>query len=118
MKIIKDINIFLKEDIKGKLKYLANKFYLSESALIYDVYDDKKIKLFEKGFVEDNKDNCYLIIDIKKNNLCEYYNVKNDKIKRLKVKLIQTNIINQISFMFYYCDKLVFFIWYFKMVYS
>ncbi len=81
MKIIKDINIFLKEDIKGKLKYLANKFYLSESTLIYEVYDDKKIKLFEKGFVENNKDNCYLIIDNKKMNLCEYYNVKSDKIK-------------------------------------
>ena len=105
LNIIKNINIFLKDDIQSKLKYLINKFYLSESILIYKI-DDKKIKLFGNEFVKNNKDNYYLIIDNKKINLCEYYNVKNDKMNKLKVKLIQTNVIENMSFIFSDCTSL------------
>jgi len=79
MNIIKEINIFLKDDIKNKLKYLISKFDLS-TTLIYKIDYDKKIKLFGNEFVKNNKDNYYLIIDNKKINLCEYYIVKNEKI--------------------------------------
>ena len=87
MNIIKDINVFLKDDIKNKLKYLVNKFDLS-TTLIYIIGYDKKIKLFGNEFVKNNKDNYYLIIDNKKIYLCEYYNVKNEKKNNLIVKLI------------------------------
>ena len=41
--IIKEINIFLKEDLKNKLKYLVNKyiFYKREYTLIYEIEDKK-----------------------------------------------------------------------------
>jgi len=87
--IIKDMNIFLRDDIKSNLKYLINKFYLSESILIYKIGKNKNINLFGKEFVKNNKDNYYLKIENKKINLCEYYNVKNDKINKLKVRLIK-----------------------------
>jgi len=103
--IIKEIDIFLKDNIKNKFKYLIHKFYLSESTLIYN--NDKKINLFGKEFVEKNKDNYYLIIDNKKINLCEYYNVKSDKMKKLKVRLIQTNTIENMSEMFFGCKSLL-----------
>jgi len=106
MNLIKDINIFLKDDIKNRFKYLINKFYLSESSLKYKI-DDKKIKLFGNEFVKNNKDNYYLIIDNKIINLCEYYNVKNEKINKLIVKLIQKNFIKNMSYMFRDCESLL-----------
>ena len=93
MILIKDINIFIKDGIKGRLKYLISKFSLCESTLIYKIDYNKKIRLFGDEFVKNNKDNYYLIIDNKKINLCEYYNVKNEKMNSLIVKLIQKNII-------------------------
>ena len=38
--------------------------------------------------------------------LCEYYNIKNDKMNKLKVKLIQKNIIKNMSHMFDDCSSL------------
>jgi len=106
LNIIKDNNIFLKDDIKGKLKYLINKFDLS-TTLIYKINYDKKIRLFGNEFVKNNKDNFYLIIDNKKINLCENYNVKIDKINKLKVKLIQANIVKNMGYMFANCSSLL-----------
>ena len=105
MNIIKDINIFLKDDIKSRLKYLINKFDLS-TTLIYKIDNDKKIRLFGNEFVKNNKDNYYLIIDNKKIYLCEYYNVKNEKMNKLIVKLIQKNNVKNMSNMFYNCKSL------------
>ena len=104
--IIKDMNIFLRDDIKSNLKYLINKFYLSESILIYKIGKNKNINLFGKEFVKNNKDNYYLKIENKKINLCEYYNVKNDKINKLKVRLIQKNIAKNMSYIFKGCSSL------------
>ena len=94
MNIIKEISKFLKENIKNRLKYFADKYivyaiYASESTLIYKM-DDKKVRLFGNEFVKNNKDNYYLIIENKKINLCEFYNLKYEsKNNYLKVKLIQ-----------------------------
>ena len=57
--------------------------------------------------MKNNKDNFYLIIYNKKINLCEYYNVKDDKMNKLKVKLIQANIVKNISYMFVNCSSLL-----------
>ena len=74
-----DINNFLNENFKNKMKYLINKFsYKREYTLIYYINtNENKVKLFDNRFVKNKKDNYYLIIENKKINLCEYYNVNN-----------------------------------------
>ena len=109
MNIIKEISIFLKETIKNKLKYIVDKyiFYINESTLIYKM-DDKKIRLFGNEFIKNNKDNYYLIIENKKINLCELYNLKyENKNNYVKVKLIQKDNVTNMSYMFYDCSSLI-----------
>ena len=67
----------------------------------------KKIRLFGNEFVKNNKDNYYLIIENKKINLCEFYNLKYEsKNNYLKVKLIQKNNVTNMSYMFWHCSSL------------
>ena len=56
-------------------------------------YFDSKLKIFGEYFVENNKDNCYIIIDDKKYNIQEYYRlkIKSDNFK-IKIKLIEKRI--------------------------
>ena len=52
-----------------------------------------EIKIFGTNFVENNKDNCYLLIDGKQCELCEFYKLKNNQKNKstLEIKLIETN---------------------------
>ena len=94
--IIKDIDIFLKDNVKNKIKYLTNRFdiFLSQFTLMYKTEkNEKEIKLFGDKFVKNNKNNYYLIIEDKIINLCESFNLKNEnKIRNLKVKLVLKSI--------------------------
>ena len=48
--------------------------------IIYDMDKNKdEIKIFGTNFVENNKDNCYLLIDGKQCELCEFYKLKNNQ---------------------------------------
>ena len=87
----------------GRLKFLINKIYISESILTYQINSyGKKMRLFGEDFVKNNKDNFYLIIDNRKKNFCEFYNpIKYNMLDYLKVKLIQKKFIKNMSFMFY-----------------
>ena len=70
---INEIKIFLKENIKYKLKYLINKFKIGESMLIYKIKEnEKKIKLFGNEFIKNNKGLCMLIIKNREYKLKEY----------------------------------------------
>jgi len=64
-----------------------------------------KIKLFDKIFVENNKNNCILIINDKIKDLCEYYELKENK--NITIKLIEKNEIRDMSYMFYECASLL-----------
>ena len=68
-----------------------------------------KIKLFDKNFIENNKDNCKIIIEDKEYELMEYFNInklknKNNNILSIELKGIE-NITNM-SYMFSWCSSL------------
>ena len=73
--------------------------------------DDKFIKLFGSNFVDNNKNNCKLIINNEEKELCEYLDVKSSVNKKetnifeLKLKLINT--FTDISFMFSSCKNMI-----------
>ena len=70
-----------------------------------------KIKLFGKTFVDNNKNNCILVINGEILALDEYYEIKEkeneNENKKLNVKLIEKNEIIDMSYMFYECASLL-----------
>ena len=64
---------------------------------------DNKMKIFGKKFVENNKDNCVLIINDKEMPLSEFYILKKNDLKNneLEIKLKQKKTITDMSFMFH-----------------
>ena len=67
--------------------------------------DKYEIKLFGEKFIENNKNNCKIIIDNKEQDLIEYLKInKNEKILKIKLKEIKT--ITNMSYMFYGCKSL------------
>ena len=69
--------------------------------------NDDKIILFGEFFIKNNKDNCFLLINDKMNELCEEYNIFNKKEKIIKVQLIEVKYIENMSYMFYDCLSLI-----------
>ena len=109
-KIIKEINGFLNLKINDKFKNLIDKFNeknipFNQMELRYTTKSEKNIKLFGDEFFEKNKDNCYLIIDDKIEDFCQYYSKKTSS-KFLKISLISENPITDMKNMFYECDSL------------
>ena len=72
--------------------------------IIYNNNKENKIKLFGTDFIENNKDKCYIIIDNKKTELKEY--IENIKQNKIEIKLYETGIITNMSYMFYGCNSL------------
>ena len=65
----------------------------SENNQYEDNQDEDKytIKLFGKKFIENNKNNCKIIIGNKEQDLIEYLKInKNEKILKIKLKEIKT----------------------------
>ena len=79
---------------------------LNRTTIIYNCEKEKKIQLFGYDFVENNKDNCYLIIDGEKKELCQYYQVPINEIQTLEVELIETRPITNMRYMFDSCKFL------------
>ena len=65
---------------------------------------EQDIRIFGNEFVENNKNNCHLIINGKTVNLCEKYKIKENE--KLKIILIKDCPIIDMSKMFYECDFL------------
>ena len=82
---------------------------LNQMTIIYGIksYNDS-IMIFGEEFVKNNKNNCYLLIDGQKIKLSK--DIILNKIQKkqglLKIKLIETNKIINMSHMFYDCDSL------------
>ena len=82
---------------------------LNQMTIIYGIksYNDS-IMIFGEDFVKNNKNNCYILIDGQKIKLCK--NIILNEIQKkqgvLKIKLIETNKIINMSHMFYDCDSL------------
>ena len=67
--------------------------------------DKYKIKLFGEKFIENNKNNCKIIIDNKEQDLIEYLKINKNK-KILKIKLKKIKAITNMSYMFNECKSL------------
>ena len=75
--------------------------------IIYKIdKNKKKLKIFDGVFVENNKNNCYLLINGKKIDLCNEININEEQKENLEIKLIETKIITNMSYMFYECSSL------------
>ena len=80
---------------------------LNKIKIIYDIGYDNIIKLFGKNFVNNNKNNCYLLINMKKFELCETIRIKDKKnLTTLEIKLIETKPFTNMSYMFHECYSL------------
>jgi hypothetical protein len=76
--------------------------------LIYKINEkDSKIKIFGYDFVENNKENCYILYKNENYNLCEYLTGKINLNDTLKIKLVGINNIKNISFMLHKCSSLL-----------
>ena len=103
------------EDFKTLNDYkIGNNFtiYLviqNEPCILQYKMEKIKIRLFGKNFYDNNKNKCYLIIDDKKTELCEFYEDK-DSFSNILIKNIHLVINEQltdISFMFSDCSSLL-----------
>ena len=111
LKLLSEIIFFCKDNFPNYSHYLNIDniyFYLLDKLEIeYYSYIDqskKRIKIFGKTFVNNNKNNCYLIIKDKKEDLCEKY--EKEQNERIKITLVMYKYIENMSEMFYNCDYL------------
>ena len=68
------------------MKFKFEKYY-AVIKLIYEI-KGKKIKIFDDYFVINNKSNCKMIVNNKMSEIKFEYEIANNKIKFLKVKLL------------------------------
>ena len=113
--IIYNVNI-LRDKIKDRNENKNESFVESvfdenknESSESESEFDDNKIRIFGKDFVRINKNNCYLMINNQKMDLCEYLEInkyQNDN-NSLEIKLFEINPIINMSHMFNECESLI-----------
>ena len=89
-----DDELFTNESKKNKI------------TLIYKIKDGEYIKLFGSKFIENNKENCRMIIEFKKTNLKEYYKPEY-KASKLTVILGLNKNVQDLSYMFHQCSSLI-----------
>ena len=86
-----------KESIKKKLNSMTIKYKINNDNLIYN-----KLRLFGEEFVKNNKDNCFIIIDGKTQELSEHINIS-EKMRRsgyLEIQLNEIKTVTNMSHMF------------------
>ena len=84
---------------------------LNQMTITYEIqYDNSinSIRLFGEDFVKNNINNCYLLIYGKENKLCEKLILNQEQKNKdiLEIKLIETNKITNMSYMFSECNSL------------
>ena len=95
-----------KKKIKRKKDNDIKNDKIIEMIIIYKIEGKNKIQLFGSKFIENNKNNCKIIIYDKELNIVEYLKI-NKKDKILKIKLKEIKLITDISEMFYNCESLI-----------
>ena len=103
--------IYSKEQFPNYTHYLniENIYYYFCDKLDIEYYSyldqsERDIQIFGKKFVENNKNNCYLIINNKREDLKEKWEIKEDE--KLEITLVKDKPITDMSEMFYNCDTL------------
>ena len=97
---------------KNNFKFISHKEKTkNEMTINYSIGDYEYIRIFSKKFVENNKNNCKIIVNGKDEiDLCEYIDKNNlkSKNKTLEIKLIEKKTITDMSYMFLDCRRLTF----------
>ena len=110
-KLDKKLNVFVNSENNHKYDTIREfyKILRNELILTYKLnQNETKIRLFGKKFVENNKKNCYLIINNKITDLCEFYNINNEENnKQLTILYIEHKKSINLSYMFYDCKDLL-----------
>ena len=83
-----------------------NVSFAEEIKIIYNIHNEKKIKIFGKTFVDNNKDKCKILYKNQEYDLTEEFNAYNTNKDKLEIKLIGINNISTMSRMFYDCKYL------------
>ncbi len=95
-----------KKNVYKYCEYL-NCSYSKMSKLIYKMNPtEKKIKIFGKDFVNNNKGKCIIIYDYKIIPLQENILLKDKKNNKLEITLIEIEDISNKSYMFHFCELL------------
>ena len=107
--IIKDIKEINNDNMNDKIYKILNIYnkmiFINDLTIIYNT-DNKngRVRLFGQKFINNNVGICKVLIDNKEYELMKEYNVSNKR--TLEIKLVGTNKITDISYMFYECHKL------------
>ena len=80
---------------------------ISVIEITYDITGKNEIRIFGSNFVENNKNNCKMIIGDKEQEIAEEYHIKSNNNNKLKIKLKGINIVTNMSYMFYGCSSLL-----------
>ena len=111
--IIKDKNnkvLFMNELIQNfHINFSVNKENeIKIEYLINEDNEDKSIRIFGDNFVNNNSDNCKIIVNGKEEKLCSFYNTENIFLKNniFEIKLKVINDINDASSLFCFCNRL------------
>ena len=105
-KIIENIKDIKEKKLDNKKNSVTinipKKDKLNEMTIIYDIKDKDGIYIFGTDFVKANKNNCYILIDGKKNELCDYLDLNKEQQEKdiLEIKLIENKPITNMSYMF------------------
>ena len=83
----------------------SNRFTICYSIDKDEFYNENKIRIFGGIFVNNNEDNCYLIINGQKSKLTQFYNY-NEEENELSIILVKTGDMNDLSCMFAHCASL------------
>ena len=79
---------------------------ISEINIIYEIKKGNYINIFGSKFVENNKNICKIIIDKKKSEITEKYNIKNNNNNKVKIILKGIDNVTNMSGMFSGCSSL------------
>ena len=123
-KTLKETSKCLNESTKEKkISNTNNQNKLNEMTIIYDFnvqYSVHEImdpvedipaefRIFGSNFVENNKNNCYLLIEGQQKELCTHlkFNENRKGINTLEIKLIENKSIFNMSYLFFDCISLI-----------
>ena len=92
-------------NIYNKMK--NNELNNNEINIIYEVKDNKYIRIFGNEFVNHNKYKCQIILEDKEHEINTHLNIPSHyKKDKISIKLTGINDINNISCLFYECSSL------------
>ena len=99
------MELLKKKTKRKKDNDILNKNEINEMIIIYKIEGQSRIKLFGENFIENNKNNCKIIIENKEKDLIEYLNIEKNE-GSIKIKLKEIKTITNMIYMFCNCESL------------